>query len=94
MKVNHCAASSLDAYIAREDDDASWLEELDGSPEEAGYTASTQLSRHVSWVKNPMNGSSAFSAWPEGDKPARVCSAKKIAPMKECNVQAARRVSR
>lgn len=88
MKVTYYVASSLDGYIAKEDGDVSWLEELDISMEDAGYDEFYSTVDALVMGRKTYEMVVSFGQWPYGDKPVWVCSSSKIAPMEGCNLQA------
>jgi len=88
MKVTYYVASSLDGYIAKEDGDVSWLEELDISMEDAGYDEFYSTVDALVMGRKTYEMVVSFGQWPYGGKPVWVCSSNKITPIEGCNLQA------
>ena len=88
MKITYYVASSLDGYIAKEDGDVSWLEELNISMEDAGYNEFYSTVEALVMGRKTYEMIVSFGQWPYGDKPVWVCSRNEIAPIKGCNLQA------
>jgi dihydrofolate reductase len=87
MKVTYYVASSLDGYIAKEDGDVSWLEELNISMEEAGYDEFYSTVDALVMGRKTYEMIVSFGQWPYGDKPVWVCSSNNIDVIKDCNLQ-------
>jgi len=88
MKVTYYVASSLDGYIAKEDGDVSWLEELDISMEDAGYDEFYSTVDALVMGRKTYEMVVSFGQWPYGEKPVWVCSSNKISPVEGINLQA------
>jgi dihydrofolate reductase len=88
MKVTYYVASSLDGYIAKEDGDVSWLEELNISMEDAGYDEFYSTVDALVMGRKTYEMIVSFGQWPYGDKPVWVCSSNKITPIEGNNLQA------
>ena len=88
MKVTYYVASSLDGYIAKEDGDVSWLEELDISMEDAGYDEFFSTVDALVMGRKTYEMIVSFGQWPYGDKPVWVCSSNSITPIEGSNLQA------
>jgi len=88
MKVTYYVASSLDGYIAKEDGDISWLEDLNISMEDAGYDKFYSTVDALVMGRKTYEMVVSFGQWPYGDKPVWVCSSNKITPIEGSNLQA------
>jgi dihydrofolate reductase len=87
MKTTYYVASSLDGYIAKEDGDVSWLDELDISMEDSGYDEFYSTVDALVMGRKTYEMIVSFGQWPYGDKPVWVCSRNQITPMEGCNLQ-------
>lgn len=87
MKTTYYVASSLDGYIAREDGDVSWLDELGVSIEETGYEEFYSTVDGLVMGRKTYEMIVNFGQWPYGNKPVWICSSGKIIPMEGCNLQ-------
>ena len=87
MKTTYYVASSLDGYIAKEDGDVSWLEELNIPIEETGYDEFYSTVDALIMGRKTYEMIVSFGQWPYGDKPTWVCSSNSIDAMKGCNLQ-------
>jgi len=87
MKTTYYVASSLDGYIAKEDGDVSWLENLDISMEDAGYEEFYSTVDALVMGRKTYEMIVSFGQWPYAEKPVWVCSSSKITPMDGCNLQ-------
>jgi dihydrofolate reductase len=88
MKTTYYVASSLDGYIAKEDGDVSWLEELNISMEDAGYDEFYSTVDALVMGRKTYEMIVSFGKWPYGDKPVWVCSSNSITPIEGSNLQA------
>ena len=87
MKITYYVASSLDGYIARENGDISWLDDLGISPEEAGYEEFYSTVDALVMGRKTYDMINSFGQWPYGDKPVWACSSSKVKPTNDCNLQ-------
>lgn len=87
MKVTYYVASSLDGYIAKENGDVSWLDELNISMEDTGYDEFYSTVDALVMGRKTYDMIVSFGHWPYGDKPVWVCSSKTIKPEEGCNLQ-------
>lgn len=86
MKTTYYVASSLDGYIAKEDGDVSWLEELGISMEDTGYEEFYSTVDALVMGRKTYEMIVSFGQWPYGDKPVWICSSGKITPIKRSNL--------
>jgi dihydrofolate reductase len=87
MKTTYYVASSLDGYIAKEDGDVSWLEELGISMEDTGYEEFYSTVDALIMGRKTYEMIGGFGEWPYGNKPVWVCSQNKVEAIKGCNLQ-------
>lgn len=87
MKITYYVASSLDGYIAKEDGDVSWLEELDISMEDTGYDEFYSTVDALVMGRKTYEMVVSFGQWPYGDKPVWVCSSNSTDAIEGCNLQ-------
>ncbi len=87
MKVTYYVASSLDGYIAKEDGDVSWLEELGISMEETGYDEFFATVDALVMGRKTYDFIYDFGSWPYGDKPTWVCTSSSFNVIDGCNLQ-------
>jgi len=87
MKTTYYVASSLDGFIAKEDGDVSWLDELGISMEDTGYEKFYSTVDALIMGRKTYEMIVGFGEWPYGNKPVWVCSHNKIEAIKGCNLQ-------
>jgi dihydrofolate reductase len=87
MKITYYAASSLDGYIAKEDGDVSWLEELNISMADTGYDEFYSTVDALVMGRKTYEMIVSFGPWPYGNKPVWVCSSNSIDAIEGCNLQ-------
>jgi len=89
MKVTYYVASSIDGYIAKENGDVSWLDDLGISMEETGYDHFFSSVDGLVMGRNTYNFVFDYGTWPYEDKPAWVCTSTELNVMEGCQLQKA-----
>ena len=87
MKITYYVASSLDGYIAKEDGDVSWLDDLGISPEESGYEEFYSTVDALVMGRKTYDMIVSFGEWPYGDKPVWICTTRSVDAIEGCNLQ-------
>jgi len=87
MKVTYYVASSIDGFIAKEDGDVSWLEELGIVMEETGYDEFYATVDALVMGRKTYDMIVSFGEWPYGDKPVWICTSGNVVPMAGSNIQ-------
>ena len=87
MKITYYAASSLDGYIAKEDGDVSWLDDLGVSSDDTGYEEFFSTVDALVIGRNTYDWIQDYGSWPYGDKPTWICTTQSINIMEGCNLQ-------
>jgi dihydrofolate reductase len=87
MKITYYVASSLDGFIAKEDGDISWLEELGISMEDTGYEEFYSNIDALIMGRKTYEMIIGFGEWPYGNKPVWICSQNKVEAIEGCNLQ-------
>lgn len=92
MKVTYSVASSQDGFIAREDGDVSWLDEMNVD------TADTDLEQFFHRIDGLVMGRGTYDfvfnygSWPYEDKPAWVCTRNDIELLAGANLVVAAKI--
>lgn len=89
MKVTYYVASSIDGYIAKENGDVSWLDDLGISMEETGYDQFFSSVDGLVMGRNTYDFVFDYGTWPYKDKPTWVCSSTELNVMEGCHLQKA-----
>ncbi len=87
MKVTYYVASSLDGFIAKEDGDVAWLEDLGIPIEDVGYEEFFSTVDALIMGRKTYDMIYDFGSWPYGDKPVWVCTTNDIKLIEGCNLQ-------
>lgn len=86
MKITYLVAASLDRFIAREDGDVSWLDEMNIDSNETG------LEEFFCRIDGLVMGRSTYDfifnygSWPYEDKPTWVCTHSYLQPLEGANL--------
>lgn len=92
MKITYYVASSLDGFIARENGDVSWLDELDIDMEQTGYDAFFASVDGLVMGRNTYDFIFNYGSWPYEDRPAWVCTSTDIERLPAANINLAKTV--
>ena len=87
MKVTYYVASSIDGFIAKDDGDVSWLDELNVPMESSGYEEFFATVDALVMGRKTYEIISNFGSWPYGNKPSWICSKNKINVIEGINLQ-------
>ena len=72
MKVTYAAAASLDGFIARENGDVSWLDDMNISEDDSGVETFFNSVDGLVMGRNTYDFVFDYGAWPYADKPTWV----------------------
>jgi dihydrofolate reductase len=86
MKITYLAAMSLDGFIARENGDVSWLDELNISMSESGLEAFFKSVDGLVMGRATYDFVFHYGSWPYEDKPTWVCTHRDLEPLKGANL--------
>lgn len=86
MKITYSAAASLDGFIAREDGDVSWLNDMNIGPEETGLEEFFRGIDGLVMGRNTYDFVFDYGSWPYEGKPTWVCTHRDLQPLKGANL--------
>ena len=87
MKITYYVASSLDGYIAKEDGDVSWIDDLGISMEDTDYEEFFSSVDALVMGRKTYEFIYEYGSWPYGDKPVWICTSNEIQLIDGCNLQ-------
>lgn len=87
MNVVYYLASSLDGYIADNQDGVAWLDEIAIDHTNTGYEAFYEEVDGLIMGRKTYDFIFDYGEWPYNDKPTWVCSSKPIEALEGCNLQ-------
>lgn len=86
MKITYAAATSLDGFIARENGDVSWLEEMNIDKPETGLEEFFASIDGLAMGRNTYDFIFNYGSWPYEDKPTWVCTQSSLQPLDGANL--------
>ena len=86
MKITYCAAASLDGFIAREDGDVSWLDEMNIGANETGLVEFFGSIDGLVMGRNTYDFVFNYGSWPYEDKPTWICTHTDLEPLEGANL--------
>ena len=87
MKITYYAATSLDGFIAREDGDVSWLDDLNIDMADTGYDDFFASIDGLAMGRNTYDFVFNYGSWPYGDKPTWVCTSSELETLEGANLK-------
>ena len=90
MKITYYVATSLDGFIAREDGDVSWLDDLKIDMTETGYVDFFTSIDGLVMGRNSYDFVFNYGSWPYGDKPTWVCTSSELETLEGANLKIAK----
>lgn len=81
MKITYYAAMSSDGFIAREDGDVSWLDDLDIDFAETGAETFFNSIDGLVMGRDTYDFVFNYGSWPYEDKPSWVCTSQPLKPL-------------
>ena len=81
MKITYYVATSKDGYIAREDGDVSWLDEMNVEVEDTGLEDFFADIDAIVMGRNSYDFVFDYGSWPYEDKPTWVCTSRELEPL-------------
>ncbi len=87
MKITYYVATSVDGFIAREDGDVSWLDDLDIDMTDTGYDDFFASIDGLVMGRNSYDFVFNYGSWPYGDKPTWVCTSSELETLEGANLK-------
>ncbi len=86
MKITYYCASSLDGFIAREDGDVSWLDDMDTDESESSYDEFFASVDGLAMGRGTYDFVFNYGSWPYGDVPTWIFTSKSLVPLAGANL--------
>jgi dihydrofolate reductase len=86
MKITYYVATSLDGFIARENGDVSWLDDIEIDMADTGYEDFFASVDGLFMGRNTYDFLYNYGSWPYGDKPTWVFTSRDLKTMKDANL--------
>ncbi|MBE9070397.1 dihydrofolate reductase [Leptolyngbya cf. ectocarpi LEGE 11479] len=86
MKITYAAATSLDGFIAKDNGDVSWLEEMNIDKNETGLEEFFASIDGLIMGRNTYDFVFNYGSWPYEDKPTWVCTQSNLQPLDGANL--------
>lgn len=86
MKITYSAATSLDGFIARENGDVSWLDEMNIDASETGLEEFFSSIDGLVMGRNTYDFVFNYGSWPYEVKPTWVCTHSNLQPLDGANL--------
>lgn len=87
MKITYYVAKSLDGFIAREDGDVSWLDDLNINMADTGYDDFFSSIDCLAMGRNTYDFVFNYGSWPYGDKLTWVCTSRELVTLEGANLK-------
>jgi len=87
MDITYYVATSLDGFIAREDGDVSWLDELSIDMADTGYDDFFANIDGLVMGRNTYDFIFNYGSWPYEDKPSWVCTSRDLEALESANLK-------
>lgn len=87
MKITYYAATSLDGFIAREDGDVSWLDDMNIDMDDTGYDNFFAGIDGLVMGRNTYDFVFNYGSWPYEDKPTWVCTSRDLEILEGANLK-------
>ena len=87
MEITYYLASSADGFIAKDDGDVAWMEEIGIAYDHSGYNEFFASIDGLIMGRKTYQMIQDFASWPYEDKPTWICSHNKFKAMQGCNLQ-------
>ena len=87
MKITYYVATSLDGFIAREDGDVSWLDDMNIDMSDTGYDDFFAGIDGLAMGRNTYDFVFNYGSWPYGDKPTWVCTSSELETLEGANLR-------
>lgn len=89
MRITYYVATSIDGFIAREDGDVSWLDEMDIDMTDTGYDEFFAGIDGLVMGRSTYDFVFDYGSWPYGDKPTWVCTSSGLESLDGANLRVA-----
>jgi dihydrofolate reductase len=87
MKLTYYVATSSDGFIARENGDVSWLDDLNIDMTDTGYDDFFASIDGLVMGRNTYDFVFNYGSWPYGDKPSWVCTSNELEILEGANLR-------
>ena len=86
MRITYSVAASVDGFIAREDGDVSWLDEMNIDSNGTGLEEFFRSIGGLVMGRKTYDFVFNYGSWPYEDKPTWVCTHSDIEPLEGANL--------
>ncbi len=92
MKITYYVATSLDGYIASEDGDVSWLDDIDIDMTDTAYDDFFASIDGLVMGRSSYDFVFNYGSWPYEDRPTWICTSRDLEPLEGANIKTAKSV--